>query len=222
MPYVDQYSYNCMCDWECYELLCVWTCNSDCELSHRRCLQQRYLHRQVRRLASRAITIDTVAPVPSGQIKQYLVDKGPLAVALGVGSSYGGGFDGQRVYRCKSDSGANHAVIIAGYSDAGGYWIVKNSWGATWNGDGYFKVGYGECDIETWVHYLDTPASAPSPTPRPRPAARRYGRRRRSGRARQLPRRLQPRPAQQRRRAQAQRVADSRRLGEQPGAGQAG
>jgi hypothetical protein len=50
-------------------------------------------------------------------------------------------------------------VVIAGYSDAGGYWIVKNSWGS-WNGDGYFKVGYGECAIETWVYYVDTPVSA--------------------------------------------------------------
>jgi hypothetical protein len=90
---------------------------------------------------------------------------------MGVGSGYGGGFDAQGVYRCTNDSGANHAVIIAGYSNAGGYWIVKNSWGATWNGDGYFKVGYGECAIETWVYYVDTPASAPSPTPTPTPTS---------------------------------------------------
>jgi len=30
---------------------------------------------------------------------------------------------------------------------------VKNSWGATWNGNGYFKVGYGECAIEKKVIY---------------------------------------------------------------------
>jgi hypothetical protein len=44
-------------------------------------------------------------------------------------------------------------VVIVGYNDAGSYWIVKNSWGPTWNGDGYFKVGYGECSIEDYVYW---------------------------------------------------------------------
>jgi subtilisin-like proprotein convertase family protein len=57
------------------------------------------------------------------------------------------------IYRCTVDGSANHAVVIAGYDDAGGYWIVKNSWGPSWNGDGYFKVGYGECSIENYVRY---------------------------------------------------------------------
>ena len=70
------------------------------------------------------------------------------------------------VYRCTNDSGANHAVVITGYNDAGGYWIIKNSWGDTWNGDGYFKVGYGECSIESWVDYVDT-GSPPTATPTP-------------------------------------------------------
>jgi hypothetical protein len=71
---------------------------------------------------------------------------------MGVGAKYGGHFDGD-IYRCTDDSGINHAVVIVGYDDAGGYWIVKNSWGSTWNGDGYFKVGYGECAIESDVYH---------------------------------------------------------------------
>jgi len=85
-------------------------------------------------------------------MKQSVVDTGPLSVAMGIGSSYGGDWDGD-IYRCTNDSGVNHGVIVAGYDDAGGYWIVKNSWGSGWNGDGYFKVGYGECAIENYVSY---------------------------------------------------------------------
>ena len=106
---------------------------------------------------SRLLTIDAYAGVSSSpsQIKQSLVDRGPLSVAMGILSEYGGYFDGD-IYRCLHDSDRydiNHAVVIVGYSDDGGYWIVRNSWGSTWNGNGYFKVGYGECRIEDWVYY---------------------------------------------------------------------
>jgi subtilisin-like proprotein convertase family protein/putative hemolysin len=105
---------------------------------------------------SRLQTIDAYGGVSSSQsaIKQAVVDDGPLSVAMGIGSYYGGYFDGD-IYRCTNPNGpgVNHGVIIAGYSDAGGYWIVKNSWGTSWGEAGYFKVGYGECAIENYVSY---------------------------------------------------------------------
>jgi len=149
MSYVDQYSCTCGSG-----------CDSNCTYSTGGACSDATCSDRCADWQDRAVMINNVAPVPSGQIKQYLVDKGPLSVAMGIGSGYGGGFDAEGVYRCTNDYGANHAVVIAGYSDAGGYWIIKNSWGATWNGDGYFKVGYGECNIESWVDYVDTPASA--------------------------------------------------------------
>jgi hypothetical protein len=85
-------------------------------------------------------------------IKQALVDTGPLAVSMGIGSSYGGYWNGD-IYRCTSDTGTNHAVAIVGYDDAGGYWWVRNSWGTGWGNNGYFKLGYGECSVEQYVYY---------------------------------------------------------------------
>jgi putative hemolysin len=109
--------------------------------------------------SSRLEYISGMGTVSSDQqaIKQALVDHGPLAVAMGIGSAYSGGWDGD-IYRCGNDSGVNHAVVIVGYDDAGGYWWVRNSWGSGWNGDGYFKVGYGECSVENYVRYANVEA----------------------------------------------------------------
>jgi putative hemolysin len=107
---------------------------------------------------SRLRTIETVGSVSGSQMKQSIIDRGPLTAAMGYGTSYGGYWDGD-IYRCNDDSGVNHGIVIAGYNDAGGYWIVKNSWGPGWNGDGYFKIGYGECAIESYVNYAVPPAS---------------------------------------------------------------
>ncbi|MGD0764680.1 MAG: C1 family peptidase, partial [Dehalococcoidia bacterium] len=156
MPYVDQSS-----------CTCGSTCDSNCTYHTGNACSDATCSDRCANYASRAVKIADEAPVPTGQIKQYLIDKGPLSVALGVGSGYGGAFDAQGVYRCTNDAGANHAVVITGYDDAGGYWIVKNSWGSTWNGDGYFKVGYGECSIERWVYYVDTSATPPPATSTP-------------------------------------------------------
>lgn len=82
-------------------------------------------------------------------IRQTLIDYGPIYAAMGIGPDQGGYFDDQGVYRCADYHGIDHLVVIVGYDDAGGYWIVRNSWGAEWNGDGYLHLGYGECGMES-------------------------------------------------------------------------
>jgi len=40
-----------------------------------------------------------------------------------------------------------HAIEVVGWGVEAGdkYWLVKNSWGASWGLDGYFKIGINEC-----------------------------------------------------------------------------
>ena len=55
-----------------------------------------------------------------------------------------------------------HGVSIVGYNDDPGYWICKNSWGTDWGEDGWFKIAYGECKIDSICHYFTSYAKSKS------------------------------------------------------------
>jgi len=82
-------------------------------------------------------------------IKQAL-QNGPVVLSLdlyGDFYSYAGG-----VYEyALGDYEGGHSVLAVGYVDTpgqygGGYFIVKNSWGARWGENGYFRIGYSQVD----------------------------------------------------------------------------
>ncbi|HUV02932.1 MAG TPA: C1 family peptidase, partial [Desulfobacteria bacterium] len=97
--------------------------------------------------------IDDYDTVPLGRenMKRYLIEKGPLVAYVCMN----GYFDSNGTYRCDKSPIVNHAVVLVGYDDVEECWLAKNSWGAAWNGYGYFKVGYGECGIEDYPKYID-------------------------------------------------------------------
>jgi len=89
----------------------------------------------------------------SSQIKSRL-STGPVCLSFEVYEDfydYTGG-----VYRHKFGAFEGwHQVVCVGYSDSGGYWICKNSWGSGWGENGWFKIKYGECSIESEMIYCD-------------------------------------------------------------------
>ena len=112
---------------------------------------------------NRLVTIDSTGSIAANieSIKQSLIQRGPASVVMGYGDIVGGYWDENHVYRCTDDEWINHGIVIAGYDDTEGYWIVKNSWGSSWEDGGYFKVGFEECAIEGWPYY----AAIATPTP---------------------------------------------------------
>ncbi|HYC20948.1 MAG TPA: C1 family peptidase [Candidatus Bathyarchaeia archaeon] len=44
-----------------------------------------------------------------------------------------------------------HIMLVVGYDDTQGCWIVKNSWGKTWGANGFCSIAYGECNIDTYA-----------------------------------------------------------------------
>ena len=89
-------------------------------------------------------------------IKEYLYTTGPLAIALNANplQYYYGGIVDDDESTCDPE-GLNHGVVLVGYGSEDGtdYWIVRNSWGASWGEQGYFRIlrGKGTCGINTYV-----------------------------------------------------------------------
>jgi C1A family cysteine protease len=59
---------------------------------------------------------------------------------------------------CVSARTGLHAVTLNGYSTPEKYWILRNSWGATWGEAGYFRFGkgtYGVCGLYDMGLYIN-------------------------------------------------------------------
>jgi putative hemolysin len=132
--------------------------------------------------ASRLTTIASFFSVPNDidTIKTRLIDEGPLSVCYAHMGSYNGD-----VYECPeawcragtatptvschtqadcpggttcTPIGMNHCVVLVGYDDnaGNGFWTLKNSWGAGYNGDGYFNMRYDNCLVQNAVFYVNS------------------------------------------------------------------
>ena len=84
------------------------------------------------------------------EIKQSILNEGPVEAGFDVYDdffSYSGG-----IYVRSSDNlMGGHAVKTIGWGVENGvqYWIVANSWATGWGENGYFRIKFGECNIES-------------------------------------------------------------------------
>ncbi len=94
--------------------------------------------------------------------KNILSGVGPLIGGMSVYEdfySYKGG-----VYRqVIGDFLGYHAIAVVGFSEDKQCWICKNSWGFGWGESGWFKIGYGECDIDSTFPMYSVNGIVPAP-----------------------------------------------------------
>jgi cathepsin F len=89
------------------------------------------------------------------QIAASLMKYGTLAIGINAGPMqlYSGGIMDLPKFLCNPAS-LDHGVAIVGFgSTPKPYWIIRNSWGATWGEKGYLRIarGKGACGLNTMV-----------------------------------------------------------------------
>jgi cathepsin B len=83
-------------------------------------------------------------------IQSNLLQYGPVEAAMTVYQDfmyYQGG-----IYKHTSGSElGGHAIKITGWGSENGenFWIVANSWGPTWGENGFFRIAWGQCGIDS-------------------------------------------------------------------------
>jgi hypothetical protein len=96
------------------------------------------------------------------QLKTALIEHGPLVAPIFYDEcleNYRGG-----VFNEKDFGTINHVVLLVGWDDAKGAWLVKNSWGEEWGekewGEkGFGWIKYGSNNIGMFAAWVDAPKS---------------------------------------------------------------
>ncbi|MBF0516432.1 MAG: fibronectin type III domain-containing protein [Nitrospirae bacterium] len=99
-------------------------------------------------------------------LRSALNTYGPLVVTMAVYNDFFYYTSGIYSYVSGSLAGY-HAILLVGYNDAQQYFIVKNSWGASWGEAGYFRIAYSQVSNGVQFGYMSIayPLSAVSATP---------------------------------------------------------
>lgn len=109
------------------------------------------------------------------QIKNAIYTYGPITAGICAGDGFSdyddGIFSTDETADCPGTTfQTNHQIILVGWNDVGGYWILRNSWGPNWGESGYMRIAYGTSRVGegtswvTWVGDEPEPFSKSSPT----------------------------------------------------------
>jgi C1A family cysteine protease len=81
--------------------------------------------------------------------KNYLTNVGPCSASFDVYDDFFSYSSG--VYHHVTGAlVGGHCVEVIGYSEADQCWICKNSWSTSFGMAGFFEIGYGQCNFDTY------------------------------------------------------------------------
>jgi CSLREA domain-containing protein len=109
-------------------------------------------------LASWSYVGDNALSIPPAEdIKRAIQEHGPVAAAVCVGTEFfkykSGVFNTNEASACGGYS-INHAIVLVGWNDVEGVWLLRNSWGTGWGESGYMRIAYGTSNIGYGAAYV--------------------------------------------------------------------
>lgn len=102
----------------------------------------------VNRAARLVVVDDWQEIIYIDQRKEFLDKLGPVVAAMAIYADFMSYRSGV-YHHVTGDLLGYHAVCCIGYSEKDQCWICKNSWGKEWGEEGFFKIAYGEAEMET-------------------------------------------------------------------------
>jgi len=106
-----------------------------------------------------AATLSRFVDVKQGSETDLLsaVNIGPVSIAIEADQQCFQFYSGGILSDPSCGTQLDHGVLVVGYGTEGGkdFWIVKNSWGASWGESGYIRLirGKNECGVASMASY---------------------------------------------------------------------
>ena len=93
------------------------------------------------------------------QIKQAIMDYGSVATNMYIHENFNAYLNRYGAYEYPYQD-SNHIVTIIGWDDSKQAWLVQNSWGSSWDGDGCFYMSYNDKSATSMMAVEVQPQSA--------------------------------------------------------------
>lgn len=106
------------------------------------------------RKISPVVTVPRYQTAASQMARKQALQKGPVIGGFRVFQDFYT-YRGDIYTHVTGDFLGWHAICVIGYDDADQCWIAKNSWNTAWGEKGFFRIGYGECGIDSEVLFYD-------------------------------------------------------------------
>ncbi len=105
----------------------------------------------------KALTWDYVVPqatkiTPTDDLKRALIVHGPVVTVMRLDDCFG--LYGGGVFNEEQKTGGRHVVLVIGWDDQKGAWLIKNSFGIGWGENGFGWIKYGGNQIgeaSAWI-----------------------------------------------------------------------